>query len=91
MHVEARRKLIKTYEVTGSIRKTAALWGTSRLVVRKWVRRYQKEGPSGLQDRSRRPRASPRKTPPEVEAVVVEAKRKTGYGRKRLAWYLARS
>ena len=87
---EARRRLVETYEAIENLSQAARLWGTSRHVVRKWVRRYQQEGPSGLEDRSRRPRASPRKTPPKVEAVVLEARRKTGYGRKRLAWYLAR-
>jgi putative transposase len=86
---EARKRLVKTYETTGNLSQTARLWGTSRQVVRQWVRRYQQEGLSGLEDRSRRPRASPQKTPPEVEEVVLEARRKTGYGRKRLAWYLA--
>ena len=41
--VEARKRLVETYEETRSIRKTAKLWGTSRLVVRKWVRRYQEK------------------------------------------------
>lgn len=30
--VEARKRLIETYRETESIRKTAKLWGTSRLV-----------------------------------------------------------
>ena len=87
---EARRRLVQTYRETGSIRKTAQLWGTSRQVVRKWVRRYEAEGEPGLADRSRRPHRSPRQTPPEVEQQVLAAWRKTGYGRQRLAWYLAR-
>jgi hypothetical protein len=32
----------------------------------------------------------PHKIAPEVEEKVLEARKKTGYGRKRLAWYLAR-
>lgn len=89
---EARRRLVETYEATGNLSQTARLWGTSRPGVRKWVRRYQREGPSGLEDRSRRLRASPSQTPPKVEEMVVEARRKTGYGRKRLAvLYLAQN
>jgi len=35
--VEARKKLIKTYERTRSISKTAKLWGTSRKAKKKVV------------------------------------------------------
>jgi len=41
---EARRKLVETYMSTGNLSQTARLWGTSRHLVRKWVRRYQEEG-----------------------------------------------
>ncbi|MGC9530436.1 MAG: helix-turn-helix domain-containing protein [Candidatus Bipolaricaulaceae bacterium] len=81
---------METYLATGSIAETARRWHTSRNVVRKWVQRYHEEGLPGLSDRSHRPRCSPSQTPAEIEAMVVEAKRATGYGRKRLAWYLWR-
>ena len=41
---------------TGNFPLMARLWHTSRHVVRKWVRRYQEQGPSGLQDCSLRPK-----------------------------------
>jgi len=63
---------------------------TSRNVVRKWVERYRDDGVKGLGDRSRRPHRSPSRTQAQTEDVVVEAKKATGYGRKRLAWYLGR-
>ncbi len=87
--IEARRRPVETYEKTGSIRETARQWHTSRQVVRKWVRRYREEGEAGLRDRSHRPRHRPRRTSPEVEREVVEAWKKTGYGRHRPALYLA--
>ncbi len=37
--VEARKRLIKTFKETNSIRKTEKIWRTSRAVVRKWVRK----------------------------------------------------
>ena len=52
---KARHHLIETYARTGSISQTARSWGTSRAVVRKWVRRFEQEGEEGLQDRSRCP------------------------------------
>lgn len=46
--------------------------GVSRQCAHRWVRRYDEHGPAGLQDRSSRPRSSPRQTPPEkVEAVLA--------------------
>jgi putative transposase len=86
--VEARKRLIQTYRQTGSISETARRWHTSRLLVRKWVRRFEAEGEAGLQDRSRRPQHCPRQTPPEIESQVREAREATRYGRERLALYL---
>jgi len=47
--------LVETYQKTGSIKKTAYLWHTSRNVVRKWVKRYPEKKEVGLKDLSRRP------------------------------------
>jgi len=88
--VEARKKVIKTYEETKSIRKTAKLWGTSRLVVRKWVRRYHERGEKGLEDVSRRPKRSPLRTPLPIEEKVLKIRKEKGYGRRRIAWFLLR-
>ena len=38
------------------------LYGISRQQGYKWLRRYEAEGPRGLEDRSRRPRSCPHKT-----------------------------
>jgi len=88
--VEARKRLVRSYQELGSIRATAQLWHTSRQVVRKWVARYRAEGEAGLEDRSRRPRTSPRQTPPAWEQAVLQARQETGLGRRRLALYLQR-
>ncbi len=37
----------------------------------KWLNRYRQEGEKGLQDRSRRPHHSPKRTPPEVEQMIL--------------------
>jgi transposase-like protein len=79
----AREKLIETYKRTGSISETARLWGTSRNVVRKWLRRAN-EGDS-LSDLSRRPKNSPRKTDDWVEVVVLYEKDKKNRGPMRLS------
>ena len=89
-HLEPRRRLVQTYQRTRNYSETARLWHTSRHVVRKWVRRYQELGETGLRDRSRRPHHIPRQTPPQIEQQVLDAWKKTHYGRQRLAVYLAR-
>ncbi|MBC7189630.1 helix-turn-helix domain containing protein, partial [Candidatus Aerophobetes bacterium] len=86
--VEARKKLIKTYERTGSISKTAKLWGTSRSVVRKWLKRYKEKGEKGLEDLSRRPKRSPFKTPSYIEKKVLKIKKERDYGKRRISYFL---
>ena len=88
--VEARKRLVRSYQELGSIRATVQLWHTSRQVVRKWVARYRAEGEAGLEDRPRRPRTAPRQTPPAWEQAVLQARQETGLGRRRLALYLQR-
>ncbi|MCL0048458.1 helix-turn-helix domain-containing protein [Dehalococcoidia bacterium] len=87
---EARKRLIDSLKF-GGISQTAKLWSCSKNTVRKWKRRYEELGEVGLEDLPRKPQNSPRKTPPQTEEKVIEAKKKTGYGRKRLAWYLFRN
>lgn len=87
---QARRAMIETYRETGSLRATARIWQTTRCTVRKWVRRFEAEGEGGLEDRSHRPHHSPKQTSEELEQQVIEARKETGYGRKRLALYLRR-
>jgi len=87
---EARRQIVDTYFTVGSISQVARLWHTSRNVIRKWVRRFKQKGEEGLRDESRKPYSSPHKVSHDIEQKVLEARKKTGYGRKRLAWYLTR-
>ncbi len=49
-----------------------ARFGISRKTGYKWLNRFRSEGPDGLLERDRAPRSHPRRTPPEVEALVVE-------------------
>ena len=69
--VEARLQLVMAYRETGNISETARRWHRSRQGVPKWVRRYQAQGISGLQDRTHRPDHSPRQTAAEIEDQVL--------------------
>lgn len=86
--VEARKRLVKTYKETHSIRKTAKFWGTSRGVVRRWIRRYEEREDLGLEDRSRKPRSSPFKTASYIEEKVLKIRRERGYGKRRITYFL---
>jgi transposase InsO family protein len=49
------------------------------------MRRFLDEGPSGLVDRSSRPRHCPRRTPASIEAAVVELRRSARRGQQWIA------
>lgn len=48
--------------------------GISRTTGYKWLRRYEQLGPSGLEERSRRPHNSPNKTSSEVEGTILQVR-----------------
>ena len=58
----------------------AAAFGVTDRTVRKWLARYRQEGPTGLQDRSSRPRHSPRQLGPALERRIrrLRTQRRTG-------------
>lgn len=79
-----RLRLVESAKQRG-IKPTARLFTTTVLTVRKWLRRYQQHGPSGLLARPRARLHQPHKTPPAWEARLVEL-RKTlpTFGARRL-------
>ena len=74
-----------------SVAELAARAGVSRKTAYKWIERYRDGGADALSDRSHAPRAHPDRTAPEVEALVVEARRAhPTWGPRKLVPYLAR-
>lgn len=65
-----RLRLVESARQRG-IKPTARLFATTVPTVRKWLRRYQQKGPSGLQELSRAPQRQAQQTPPEVEAPLI--------------------
>lgn len=57
------------------IRELCRRFGISSRTAYKWLHRFAQEGPAGLVDRSRTPRHSPRRMPPEVETAVAGVRR----------------
>jgi transposase len=70
-----RLRLVESVRQRG-IKPTARLFATSTLTVRKWWRRYQQQGPSGLKEQTRAPHHCPHKTSPEIEQQVLALRRK---------------
>ena len=59
--------------------------GVSVATVYNWWRRFRFEGTGGLHDRSCRPKRSPRRVPPELEAELVRLRRELKLGPHDLA------
>lgn len=67
------------------LKAAARAFHTTRGTVRKWRRRYQQEGPSGLVERSRAPHRQPRKTAAGLERQVVALRHRVPtFGARRL-------
>lgn len=56
------------------IRGLCDRFGISAKTGYKWIRRYQEQGETGLQDRSRRPHRSPRQTEDRLEQAVLSVR-----------------
>jgi len=58
----------------------AQAMGVSLTTLKKWLRRYRAEGAAGLQDRTSRPRCSPRRLPAErvAQVIAMRQQRRTG-------------
>jgi transposase InsO family protein len=59
----------------------AQAMGVSLTTLKKWLRRYRAEGPSGLLDRSCRPHHSPRQLAPAIAFQVTDLRRQRRTGR----------
>ena len=81
----------KTQFIADYLRETLAvtelcqLYGISRKTAYKWIDRYLRQGPVGLEEQSRRPRHSPNETAPEIVTALLEARRRhPSWGAKKL-------
>ncbi|HSD52138.1 MAG TPA: IS481 family transposase [Candidatus Methylomirabilis sp.] len=73
-----------------SMTELCELYGVSRKTGYKWLDRYLRDGPAGLEERSRRPGSSPHQTPQHVVTALIEARqRHPSWGAKKLLSLLA--
>ena len=70
-----RLLLVRRVRAGMPVAHVAKAMGVSRQCAHRWVARFEVEGEAGLWDRSSRPHRMPTRTPSELEAVVVSARR----------------
>ncbi len=74
-----------------SVTELCLLYGVSRKTGYKWIDRYLRCGPAGLEEHSRVPRNSPHQTPEDIVAAILEARRRhPSWGAKKLLTLLAK-
>lgn len=74
--VHGRRLIVRRVREQGMpVAHVAKAMGISRQCAHRWLNRYDAEGDAGLHDRSSRPHRMPTKTTPQVEAIVLDARR----------------
>ncbi|MFI6210344.1 IS481 family transposase, partial [Streptomyces sp. NPDC051041] len=81
--VHGRRLLVERVRSGRPVAHVAAEMGVSRTTAHKWIRRWRAQGEAGLYDRPSRPRTTPHRTAPTIEALVcaVRTARKLGPAR----------
>jgi len=69
-----KREFVRLVEISNSISDVCRRFGISRKTGYKWMDRYRTSGMDGLEDQSRRPHHSPRKTQDEIERQLLNAR-----------------
>jgi putative transposase len=83
--VDERRRMVALWESGRTPTELARRFGVSRQTIYTFISRWQSEGESGLEDRSRRPHSSPRRTSATVEQALLALKdRHPDYGPDKL-------
>jgi len=76
---------------THSVTELCERYGVSRKTGYKWIDRYLRLGPAGLEERSRRPQRAPNQTADEIVAAILEAATATRPGAARNCGCCSRS
>jgi putative transposase len=70
---------------TRTVTELCTEYGISRKTAYKWIDRYIRRGPQGLEELSRRPRQCPRATAPHVVSAIIELRhRHPSWGAKKI-------
>jgi transposase InsO family protein len=71
----ARRLIVERVQSGQPVSHVAKAMGVSRQCAHRWINRFDEEGEDGLEDRSSRPHSCPNQTAPDVEELVLAARR----------------
>lgn len=82
--VDQRQSAVKSVREGERVTEVARRYGVSRQAVYEWLWKEAEDGPSGLEDGSRRPHSSPRQTPPEIEQRLIDERKRWGFGAKKI-------
>lgn len=83
--LKARLNWVKLYEETSDAGYVCRRCGISRPTLRKWAKRYQSEGISGLADQSKKPHLSPnKKVDSQIIQWVTELRNERNLGARRI-------
>ena len=60
------------------------MFGVTAPTVRLWRARYREDGRAGLEDRSHAPKTCPHRTSESIEQLVLEERKRWGWGSKKI-------
>ncbi len=79
-----------TKQVTGKVAKTCRYFGISRKTYYKWYGRYKENGSEALNDQSRGPKCSPKRTPEAIIEKILHLRKHYHFGPYKIQMYLSR-
>lgn len=87
-HIFQFKKQVVKWTQAHGIKPAVRKWGLGRNTVRRWLRRFEREGNKGLEEKRKGPKNIPHKTPEEVEHEVISARQQAPcYGARRLKYF----
>lgn len=85
---ERLRWVLPIYRKQIKIKDAAKVCPHSKRSLERWLSRYRKLGEIGLKPRSTRPRSNPKETPIWIKERIIELRKKTKLGARKLHWKL---
>jgi transposase InsO family protein len=82
--VDQRIQAVQWVGAGVTISEVAERSGVSRQVIYNWLERYRSDPEAGLNDRSRRPHTSPRRTAEDIERRIIEERKRWQFGSKKI-------
>src|ERR1051326_6179960 len=83
--VDIREEMaLAALKVGATVTEVSVRFGVSRPTVRLWRDRYRQQGRSGLEDHSHATQNCPHRTDPSIEELIVEERKRWGWGSKKL-------